>query len=75
MKIVQIKLSAIKEITNFVNTVGKYSADVKLKSGNYIVNAKSIMGIFLLDLMKPVDLIVNGNDSNLLLNEVSQYIV
>ena len=75
MKSVQIKLSAIKDIKSFVETVGKYSADAKLKSGNYMVDARSLMGIFSLDLMKPVDLIVKGDDSVLLLDKVSQYIV
>ena len=75
MKSVQIKLSAISEIKSFVETVSRYSVDATLKSGRYIVRASSIMGIFILDLMKPVDLIVKGDDSVLLLDKVSQYIV
>jgi len=75
MRSVQIKLSAIDDIKNFVNTIGKYSTDAKLRSGNYMVDARSLMGIFSLDLMKPVDLIVKGDDSVLLLDKVSQYIV
>ena len=75
MKSVQIKLSAINDITGFVDTVKKYSADATLRSGSYMVNARSIMGIFILDLMKPVDLIVKGDDCDPLLSEISQYIV
>ena len=75
MKSVQIKLSAISDIKNFVATVGKYSVDAKLKSGSYLVDAKSLMGIFSLDLLKPIDLIVKGDDSVVLLDKVSQYIV
>ena len=75
MRKVQIKFSAISDIRAFVNTIGKYSADAKLKSGSYTVNARSLMGIFALDLMKPIDLIVRGNDSVKLLDKVSQYIV
>ncbi|MCL2159860.1 MAG: HPr family phosphocarrier protein [Oscillospiraceae bacterium] len=75
MRSVQIKLSAISDIKNFVHSIQKYSADAKLKSGNYMVCARSLMGIFVLDLMKPLELIVKGNDCDPLLNEVSRYIV
>ena len=75
MSRVQIKFSAINDVRNFVSTIGKYSADAKLKSGSYIVDARSLLGIFSLDLMGPVDLIGKGNDSTLLLDKVSQYIV
>ena len=75
MRSVQIKLSEIGDIRNFVSTVGKYSVDAKLRSGSYMVDAKSLMGIFVLDLMKPVELIINGNDSEPLLSEVYRYIV
>ena len=75
MRKVQVKFSAINDIRAFVNTMCKYSADAELKSGNYTVNARSLMGIFALDLMRPIDLIVNGDDSGKLLDKVSKYIV
>jgi len=75
MRSVKIKLTAISDIRNIVSTIEKYSVEAKLKSGSYIVNAKSLLGIFSLDLMKPVELIVAGNDCEPLLSEVSQYIV
>ncbi|MCL2773851.1 MAG: HPr family phosphocarrier protein [Oscillospiraceae bacterium] len=75
MKKVQIRLSAIEDIRKFVDSVKKYSLEATLKSGRYIVSASSIMGIFTLDLMKPVELTINGDNYAPLLNEVSKYLV
>ena len=49
-----ISLNSINNVKNFVNTVNKYDFDVDLTSGRYVVDAKSIMGIFSLDLSKPI---------------------
>ena len=49
-----ISLSSINSVKNFVNAVNKYDFDVDLTSGRYVVDAKSIMGIFSLDLSKPI---------------------
>ncbi len=49
-----ISLSSINSIKNFVNAVNKYDFDVDLISGRYVVDAKSIMGIFSLDLSKSI---------------------
>ena len=54
MKSVVIKLDTINDVKNFVNTVSKYDFDVDLVSGRYAVDAKSIMGMFSLDLAKPI---------------------
>lgn len=56
MKTVQILLSSINDVKNFVNTVSKYDCEIDLTSGRYVVDAKSIMGIFSLDLSKPIKL-------------------
>ena len=74
MKSVQIKLSKIEDIRKFVDTVNKYSAKATLKSGRYVVCASSIMGIFSLDLLKPVELVVKEDNCEPLLNEIAQYI-
>ena len=55
MKTFEILLSSINDIKAFVNIVNKYDFDVDLTSGRYVVDAKSIMGIFSLDLSKPID--------------------
>ena len=51
-----VNLQAINDVKEFVNIVMKYDFDIDLVSGRYAVDAKSIMGIFSLDLSKPIDL-------------------
>lgn len=46
MKTVTVKLNTIDAVKNFVNIVSKYPFDIDLTSGRYVVDAKSIMGIF-----------------------------
>jgi len=55
MKKVTVSLASINDVKSFVNIVSKYDFDVDLISGRYVVDAKSIMGIFSLDLSKPID--------------------
>ncbi len=55
-----VMLSSINNVKDFVNTVNKYDFDVDLTSGRYVVDAKSIMGIFSLDLSKPI--LLNAHD-------------
>ena len=49
-----VMLNSINSVKDFVNTVNRYDFDVDLTSGRYVVDAKSIMGIFSLDLSKPI---------------------
>ena len=63
MKTAEIRLSTIEDVRNFVNTVSKYDIDIDLSSGRYIVDAKSIMGIFSLDLSKPIDLAIHAESN------------
>lgn len=73
---ISIMLSSINDVKNFVNTVSRYDCDVDLVSGRYIVDAKSIMGIFSLDLTKPITVqIQDGSDSEKLLTEIEAFIV
>ena len=60
MKSIEIRLSTIQDVQAFVNIVNRYDIDVDLASGRYIVDAKSIMGIFSLDLLKPITLICSS---------------
>ncbi|MGN0660478.1 MAG: HPr family phosphocarrier protein [Oscillospiraceae bacterium] len=55
-----IKLETINDVKRFVNTVSKYDFDVDLVSGRYAVDAKSIMGIFSLDLSKEIEMDIHG---------------
>ena len=56
MKTVKISLNSIDKVKSFVNDLTKFDTDFDLVSGRYVIDAKSIMGIFSLDLSKPIDL-------------------
>lgn len=58
MKKTQIKLNSIEDVRNFVNIVSRFECDIDLASGRYVVDAKSIMGIFSLDLVNPIEMTV-----------------
>ncbi len=73
MTSIEIKLTSIQDIRNFVDTVTKYNMDIDLSSGRYIVDAKSIMGIFSLDLLNPITLTAHGDDTTALMAELEQY--
>ena len=60
MKTVQISLNSIDKVKSFVNVITKYDFDFDLISGRYVIDAKSIMGIFSLDLSKPIDLNIHA---------------
>ena len=60
MKTVQISLNSIDKVKAFVNEITKYDNDYDLVSGRYVIDAKSIMGIFSLDLSKPIDLNIHA---------------
>ena len=75
MKSVMIKLDTINDVKNFVNTVSKYDFDVDLVSGRYAVDAKSIMGIFSLDLAKPIKMEIYSDNCPEFLTEVKQFVV
>ena len=62
MKTVQISLNSIDKVKSFVNTINMMDCDFDLISGRYVIDAKSIMGIFSLDLSKPIDLAIHTAD-------------
>lgn len=76
MKTVQISLNSIDKVKSFVNDVTRFDCDFDLVSGRYVIDAKSIMGIFSLDLSKPIDLNIHtdGDDENVM-NVLKQYII
>ena len=75
MKTFNIMLNSINDVKNFVNTVNKYDFDVDLTSGRYVVDAKSIMGIFSLDLSKPIKVEVFSDDSAAFMEEMKPLII
>lgn len=62
MKTVKISLNSIDKVKSFVNDVTKFNTEFDLVSGRYVIDAKSIMGIFSLDLSKPIDLNIHCED-------------
>ncbi|MDD6484976.1 MAG: HPr family phosphocarrier protein [Clostridiales bacterium] len=75
MKTFNLLLSSINDVKDFVNIVSKYDFDVDLTSGRYVVDAKSIMGIFSLDLSKPIKVEIRDEDCSEFMDEVSKFIV
>lgn len=62
MKTVQISLNSIDKVKSFVNDITQFEFDFDLVSGRYVIDAKSIMGIFSLDLSKPIELVIHAED-------------
>lgn len=67
MHTVQIHLNTIDKVKAFVDSVNKFNTEFDLISGRFVIDAKSIMGIFSLDLSKPINLnIYNDDDSDIM---------
>ena len=76
MKTVQISLNSIGKVKSFVNTISQFEYDFDLIPGRYVIDAKSIMGIFSLDLSKPIDLAIHTEDNlNEILEALKPYII
>ena len=69
-----IMLDSINSVKSFVNIVSKYDFDIDLTSGRYVVDAKSIMGIFSLDLSKPIKVEVLSEEGVKLQDELKEFI-
>lgn len=57
---VKISLNSIDKVKSFVNDISGFNAEFDLVSGRYVIDAKSIMGIFSLDISKPIDLNIHA---------------
>lgn len=77
MKTIKIRLTSIEAVRDFVEVVRQFDGDIDLSSGRYVVDAKSIMGIFSLDLMNPITLTAYSTDENCdkLIESVKAYVV
>lgn len=75
MKAVNIKLSLAENVKTFVNIVNKYPYDVDLRAGRHVVDAKSILGIFSLDLSKPIAMEVYDDACDDLIEEIKPFII
>ena len=75
MKTFMIKLNTLEDVRKFVNIVTAFEGDIDLKSGRYTVDAKSIMGIFSLDLSKPIQLNAHTDDADDFFKDIEKFIV
>lgn len=76
MKTVQISLNSIDKVKSFVSDITKFNSDFDLVSGRYVIDAKSIMGIFSLDLSKPINLSIHSEtEEEEILEALKPYIV
>ena len=77
MKTVMISLNSIDKVKSFVNDISKFNFDFDLVSGRYVIDAKSIMGIFSLDLSKPIELNIHAEGENLhsVMEKLTPYII
>ena len=77
MKTIDISLNSIDKVKNFVNLINRFDYDFDLVSGRYVIDAKSIMGIFSLDLSKPITLNIHaeGECADSVMEVLTQYLV
>ena len=76
MREVKIFLGTIERVKDFVNAVTRLDCDVDIVSGRYVIDAKSIMGIFSLDLSKPITLNIHAeNNLDEILSIIKPFIV
>ena len=73
MKTVQISLNSIDKVKSFVNEISKFDFDFDLVSGRYVIDAKSIMGIFSLDLSKPITVEIEEECPEKLKKEIQEF--
>lgn len=75
MKSFPLRLTQAEEVKTFVNTVNRYPYEMDLRAGRHVVDAKSILGIFSLDLSKPITLDVYTDDCGDLEADIKQFTV
>ncbi len=76
MKTVQISLNSIDKVKSFVNDISRFDTDFDLVSCRYVIDAKSIMGIFSLDLSRNIELTIHADENmDAILEALKPYIV
>ena len=75
MKTIKISLDSIEKVKKFVTEINKFNSEFDLVSGRYTIDAKSIMGIFALDLSKPLKLNIHSqHHGDMIAESLSNYI-
>ncbi len=73
MKEIKVALNTITDVKKFVNMVSMYDCDIDLVTERYIVDAKSIMGIFSLDLSKPMTLRIHSDECEDIIADLKEF--
>lgn len=61
----RVQFNDLTEVKKFVDITSQYAEDLSLVHDRYVVDAKSILGIFSMDLSKPIDLVSDDTNDNL----------
>jgi len=75
MKSIKISLTLAESVKDFVNIVSKYPYNIDLRSGRFVIDAKSLLGIFSLDLSKPLTLEIHSEECEPLITDLKKFIV
>lgn len=75
MQAVTISLTEVNQVKRFVNLVGQVPFDVDVVSERYTVNAKSMLGIYSLDLSKPIQIVIYGDDCEELKEKLAEFMI
>ncbi len=75
MKALRIQLTCADDVKNFEQIVQKYPYDIFLRSDSYLVDAKSILGLFSLNLKRPLDVEIHSSDCDTLIEELTVFSV
>ncbi len=74
MKSVSLRLSLVENVNQFANIVSRYPFEMDLRAGRHVVDAKSILGIFSLDLTRPITLEIYSEDCEQLLEDIKPFL-
>lgn len=74
MKSVKVFFPTTESVKDFVNAVSAYPYEVDLHNGRYVVDAKSLLGIYSLDLTKPIVCEIYNDNCDELIKDITKYI-
>ena len=76
MKSIFVKINGITDATTLCKKASVVDGDIEIRKGRWCVDAKSIMGIFSLDLSKPIDLNIHAEENvDTILSVLAPYLV
>ena len=71
----KVALNSVNDVKAFVNITFRAEKDVDIHCGKYHIDGKSIMGIFSLELDKPIEVELDDHNAEILLGELQRFIV